>query len=148
MTWRYQTSASGMCMALAMFAVSGDQFDLDNTNRWQAAAYLKMANSIAATILRTGGGHDDGEDDARGLRRADLHFAQAQAAFSAHNYAAAFDHARRGYQRVLAAAEAAGMQVRASDHGWDLLPPLAVRKGTKRAYAFMNILTPNRRDPR
>lgn len=124
------------------------QFDLDNTNRWQAAAYLKMANSIAATILRSGHGDGEGDDNARGLRRADLDFAHAQAAFSAHDYAAAFDYARRGYQRVLAAAEEAGVQVRASDHGWDLLPPLGEHRDAKRAYAYMNILTPNRRDPR
>ena len=118
------------------------QFDLDNANRFQATAYMKVANAIAADVLQSRNARDGKKD----LRRADEEFATAQGAFSAHNYAAAFDHAKRGYEFVRAAAEEADVEVSASDHGWDLLPRSHDNDHAKRDYAYVDRLLGSRRN--
>ena len=87
------------------------QFDLDNHRRWQAAAYLRSANAIAAGVLGSRAGAGD-------LVHADRRFGRAQAALSAHEYELAERRAREGYGFVRQAARKARVAVPASDDGW------------------------------
>ena len=112
------------------------QFDLDNANRFQATAYMKLANAIAADVLAS----PNAKAGSRDLDRADRALADAQAAMAAHNYVATFDNAKRGYEYVRAAAAKAGVAVSASDHGWDVLPATHRKGPNKREYAYIDKL--------
>jgi hypothetical protein len=95
------------------------QFDIDNANRFRAAAYLRSANLIAARVLANPGAAAGADE----LTEADARFADAQAALSSHDYPALFDNARAGYNAVMAAAHAARVPVIRLDSGWDVLAP-------------------------
>ena len=117
------------------------QLDLDNANRVQATAYMKVANAIAADVLASATANKGFGD----LQRADTEFAAAQTAMAAHEYVGTFDHAKRGYEYVRSAAAKAGVGVNASDHGWDLLAPVHGGKSAKRDYAWKDPLAGTRR---
>ena len=69
------------------------QFDLDNHWRTTAAAYLINANAIAADVLAS----PDAAAGMAALGHADVEAGLAQAAFTSHDYAAAFDHAQAAF---------------------------------------------------
>jgi len=117
------------------------QFDLDNANRFQATAYMKVANAIAADVLASPAANKATGD----LQRADAEFAAAQAAMAAHDYVGTFDHAKLGYAYVRSAAAKAGVTVTASDHGWELLPPTHGGKSAQRDYAWKDPLSGSKR---
>ncbi len=95
------------------------QFDRDNAHRFQAAAYIISANAIAEDILK-----DPDRDKAMAdLEMADDGIGMAEEAMAAHNYAAAFNHARMAYRHVRDGAAKAGVVVQASQAGWYVLPP-------------------------
>lgn len=117
------------------------QFDLDNANRFQAAAYMKLGNAIAAQVLASPGAKAASAE----LKKADDAFAASQAAMAAHDYAATFDRAQLGYRWVRAAAAKAGVEVTASDRGWELLPPNPGKSHWKREYAYVDRLQGTKR---
>ncbi len=100
------------------------QFDLDNHWRTTAAAYLINTNAIAADVLKS----DDAAAGMAALRDADAAAGQAQAAFRAHDYAGAFDHAKAAFGFAKRAAHDAGVRVPIGQQGWYVLP--AVRSAT------------------
>jgi hypothetical protein len=112
------------------------QFDLDNANRFQATAYMKLANAIAADVLAS----PNAKAAERDLKRADEALGAAQAAMAAHNYVATFDNAKRAYESVRAGAAKAGVPVSASDHGWDVLPATHKKGPNKKTYAYVDKL--------
>jgi hypothetical protein len=125
------------------------QFDRDNHNRFQAAAYLINARAIVKQILAAKGT----SHVSRELAAAAVHFGLARAALHAHDYVATFDHARQGYTRVLAAAEEAGVPVVPSYNGWVVLPEVtdpAAAPSIKaaRSYSFQDRLDHRIRRPR
>jgi hypothetical protein len=94
------------------------QFDRDNTDRFQAAAYINNANALAKRILNS---------PKAGLAKAELteadgYYGEAKAALAAHDYAGAFDNARRAYEAVLSGAREAGVKVEASENGRTAVP--------------------------
>jgi hypothetical protein len=94
------------------------QFDQDNNDRFQAAAYLNNANSIAADIQaskKSGAAQTD-------LAAANRYATQAQAAIARHDYGATFQNARLAYESTLAGAQKAGIKVTASDDGRKAFP--------------------------
>ena len=107
--------------AMSYLPLSEDfsQFDLDNHRRWQAAAYLRSANAIAADVLVS----PRGAAGAGALVQADERLGQAQAALSAHDYVLTESRAREAYDFVRQAAEASRVDVPASDDGWYVVPP-------------------------
>jgi hypothetical protein len=127
------------------------QFDRDNANRFQATAYIKTANAIAADVLKSrhgddddrrgGGGGDDDDDGMANLRRADEEIGAAKAAMSAHDYVGTFDHAKRAYEFVRKAAAESGVKVTASTDGWNVLPPVKSKPHDKR-YAYVDKVGP------
>jgi hypothetical protein len=102
------------------------QFDRDNANRYQATAYIKTANAIAADVLKalTAQGRQQGDDGKGDLRRADAEIGAAKTAMAAHDYVGTFDHAKRAYEYVRKAAAENGVKVTASSDGWKVLPPV------------------------
>ena len=96
------------------------QFDLDNHWRTTAAAYLNNTNEIVADVLAS----NDAAQGMSALRKADEQAGLAVAAFGAHEYAEAFDHAQAAFEFAKSAAGRAGVQVRASSAGWFVLPPV------------------------
>jgi hypothetical protein len=110
------------------------QFDRDNANRFQAAAYVINANAIAEDVLastKAAAAQDE-------LAAADAEIGKAKQALAAHDYVGAFDHARRAYQLVRSGAGKAGVEVVASENGWTVQPPRNEVKGgpAKRDYSF------------
>jgi hypothetical protein len=110
------------------------QFDLDNNNRFKAAAFMKLANAIAADVLASSNWRA-GESD---LRRADDEFKAAQAAMAAHDYVAAYDRAKSGYLAVRTAAAKAGVAVSSSQIGWFVQPPFKGKGVNKKEYSFQD----------
>ncbi len=94
------------------------QFDRDNQNRFQAAAYLTNARAIVKEILARLGP----QQAARNLVAAALQFKLARVALQDHDYAATFDHARLGFERTRTAAEELGVPVAPGQNGWLVLP--------------------------
>ena len=89
------------------------QFDRDNTNRFQAAAYINNANILAERILdgpRAGRAKDE-------LEEADRYYGEARSALARHDYDATFDNARLAYESALDGATEAGVSVKASEDG-------------------------------
>jgi hypothetical protein len=101
------------------------QFDRDNHNRWQAAAYLTNARAIVKQILaskKPRHGSKEPTHVGKELAAAAVHFGLARVALHKHDYVGTFDQAGRGYERVLAAAAQAGVPVEPSYNGWVVLP--------------------------
>ena len=105
------------------------QFDRDNNNRFQAAAYLAQRaghreadprEQETQTRIQGALGHLD-----KDLAAAAVHFGLARVALQRHDYPATFNQAKRGYERVLAAAASAGVPVEPSYNGWVVLPEVA-----------------------
>ena len=94
------------------------QFDYDNHWRTTAGAYLVNANAIAADVVSSPGA----AAGMASLRVADVQTGLTEAAFAAHRYAAAFEHARRAFDAARAAAAAAGVPVVSSTNGWYVVP--------------------------
>ncbi len=107
------------------------QFDYDNHWRTVAAAYLINANAIAADVLKS---HSAGAGLAA-LNTADVQSGLTEAAFAAHRYGAAFDHAHRAFDAAVAAAHAAGVPVISSTNGWYVVPASAARTAVAGATA-------------
>jgi hypothetical protein len=116
------------------------QFDRDNHWRTTAAAYLINANAIAEDILASPGA-DQGMEQ---LGKADVEAGLAKASFDDHDYGAAFDHARRAFNFVKAAASDAGVRVPVGTRGWFVLPPVLdeVAGGDVAGYAFIDRIGP------
>jgi hypothetical protein len=95
------------------------QFDFDNRHRWQAAAFLQSANTVAAQVLTSRRAAQAGP----ALTQADAAFTAAQAALDAHDYPTAEAQASVGYWLVRQAADTARVTVTATDDGWRILPP-------------------------
>jgi hypothetical protein len=94
------------------------QFDRDNTDRFQAAAYINNANALAKRILNSPkAGQANSE-----LQAADRYYGEAKAALAAHDYAGTFHNARRAYEAVLNGAREAGVKVEASENGRTAVP--------------------------
>jgi hypothetical protein len=111
------------------------QFDRDNANRFQAAAYITNANAIAALILASPNASAAQAD----LKKADTAIGAAKRALAAHDYAAAFTSARDAYLVTRQGAAKAGVQVPASANGWFVLDPIRpAKKLSKRAYAYQD----------
>ena len=89
------------------------QFDRDNTDRFQAAAYINNANALAKRILSS---PKAGRAKSQ-LKAADGYYGQAKAALAAHDYGGTFDNAKRTYEAVLDGARSAGVKVEASNDG-------------------------------
>ena len=89
------------------------QFDRDNTDRFQAAAYINNANTLAEKIQASPGAAAASEE----LAAADAAYAEAKAAIAAHDYANTFDNAREAYEQALQGARDAGVEVTASNNG-------------------------------
>lgn len=83
------------------------QFDHDNMNRFQAAAYIEAANRLAAEALA-------GETPRRAmdeLRAADRKVGLTEAAFAGHRYRVAWARAQAAYRAAVQAATQAGVDV-------------------------------------
>lgn len=110
------------------------QFDRDNANRHQAAAYYINANVIAGKLLE--------RDPAANLSTADALLGQAKTALAAHDYVTTFDKTRAAYQDLRAKALASGVTVSvATSNGWTILPAVKPGNGKtvrKKQYAYVD----------
>jgi len=83
------------------------QFDLDNMDRFQTAAFIEGANRLAEEALSA-----DRPSRASGeLRRADDEIEDAEEEFADHDYRAAIRSAEQAYELALEGAEEAGVDV-------------------------------------
>ena len=89
------------------------QFDKDNTDRFQAAAYINNANALAAKIQASPNAAQAADE----LAAADAAYAEAKTSLAAHDYAGTFDNAREAYEQALQGARDAGVEVKASENG-------------------------------
>ncbi len=83
------------------------QFDLDNMDRFQTAAFIEGANRLAAAALAAdhpGRARDE-------LRSADRAIGAAEAAFAHHRYGLAHRLAKHAYELAMEGAEEAGVDV-------------------------------------
>ena len=94
------------------------QFDRDNTDRLQAAAYIKNANALAKKIQTD----PDAGQAAVDLADADESYGAAKKAIARHDYAATFENSREAYEHVLSGARKAGVHVGASNTGRTAMP--------------------------
>jgi len=85
------------------------QFDLDNMNRFQAAAFIEAANRLAEQALSA----DSPGRASDELRRADRAIGAAEDAFADHGYLSAIRSAEHAYELALEGAEEAGVDVEA-----------------------------------
>jgi hypothetical protein len=109
------------------------QFDLDNMNRYQAAAHIANANAIAADVLASPNAKAASAD----LRSADAEIGLAKTALANHDYEGAFAHAKSAYGYVRAGAAKAGVQVTAGNNGWSVKPTVKPGKGpNKKVYSY------------
>ena len=97
------------------------QFDRDNANRYQTAAYIINANHIAADIL----GSPNADAATVDLGNADAQIGYAKTALAQHEYRGAFDFAKAAYESVRAGAAKADVAVVASENGWFVQPPIS-----------------------
>jgi hypothetical protein len=111
------------------------QFDRDNANRYQTAAYILNANAIAAHVL----GSANAEAATVDLANADVRIGNAKTALEAHDYRGAFDFAKAAYESVRAGAAKAGVPVIASENGWFVQPPISQsRSRVARPYSYID----------
>ncbi len=89
------------------------QFDRDNTDRFQAAAYINNANALAEEILASDGAARAADE----LAEADTAYGRAKAALVEHDYRATFYNAKHAYEAALSGAREAGVTVEPSDDG-------------------------------
>jgi hypothetical protein len=89
------------------------QFDRDNTDRFQAAAYINNANALAQEIQAD----PDAALAAEELAAADAAYGRAKTSLDAHDYAATFTNAREAYEQTLQGARDAGIVVTAGENG-------------------------------
>ena len=89
------------------------QFDRDNTDRFQAAAYINNANALAERIQAD----PDAARASDELAAADAAYGRAKADLAAHDYAGVFDNSREAYEQTLQGANEAGVEVTASENG-------------------------------
>lgn len=94
------------------------QFDQDNNDRFQAAAYINNANAIAAQIQDSNKAGAAAAD----LAAADAFYERAKAAIADHDYLATFENARLAYESTLSGARKAGVKVTASEDGRTAYP--------------------------
>ena len=94
------------------------QFDRDNTDRFQAAAYINNANALTERIRKD----PDAGKAADDLAEADASYGAAKAAIAGHDYAATFKNSRAAYEHVLRGARDAGVPVRESNEGRTAIP--------------------------
>jgi hypothetical protein len=90
------------------------QFDRDNTDRFQAAAYINNANALAEEIETSPNPPVEAE---KKLALADAAYGEAKVALRAHDYATTFERAREAYEQALAGAREAGVKVEESENG-------------------------------
>ena len=83
------------------------QFDRDNMDRFQAAAFVEGANRLAAEALAA----DHPRRAFRELRQADRWIGRAEQVLAHHRYAAARGFARGAYLQALKGAEDAGVDI-------------------------------------
>jgi hypothetical protein len=110
------------------------QFDRDNFNRFEAAAYVTNTNAIAERVLASPNAAAGLGD----LATADSEIGLSAAAFAAHDYRGAFEHARLAYAAARRAATAAGVSIVVSDNGWTVLSPLKGKPAQKREYSHVD----------
>jgi hypothetical protein len=89
------------------------QFDRDNTDRFQAAAYINNANALARKIRND----PDANQAAAELAAADAAYGEAKAALARHDYTGTFEKARETYEHALQGAHDAGVPVKPSNKG-------------------------------
>jgi hypothetical protein len=89
------------------------QFDRDNTDRFQAAAYINNANALARKIQND----PDADQAADELAAADVAYGEAKTALARHDYAGTFGKAREAYEHALQGARDAGVPVKPSNNG-------------------------------
>jgi hypothetical protein len=94
------------------------QFDRDNTNRFQAAAYINNASALAKQIRRDPNANRAADD----LAAADKSYGAAKKAIARHDYPATFENARAAYEHALQGARDAGVPVEASNSGRTATP--------------------------
>jgi hypothetical protein len=94
------------------------QFDRDNTDRFQAAAYINNANALAKKIQNDPNAGRAADD----LAEADASYGAAKAAIARHDYAATFRNSRAAYEHTLRGAREAGVPVGASNSGRTAIP--------------------------
>ena len=111
------------------------QFDLDNHWRTTAASYLTSANAIAQLVLDS----DDPDAGMAALQDADVEAGLTKEAFAAHDYDAAFDHAKAAFGFAKTAAHDAGVPIPASSQGWFVLPPSSARIPTGDTPSYANV---------
>ena len=111
------------------------QFDQDNHWRTTAAEYLNNANVIAADVLAS----PHASAGMQALHKADEEAGLAQAAFRAHDYGAAFDHARAAFGSAKQAANDAGVRVPVSRRGWYVLPPVRPSVATDETPTYAHV---------
>jgi hypothetical protein len=94
-------------------------FDRDHMDRYQAAAYLRSTNAIAADVLES----PKAAAGIAELTHADRDAGATQARLAAHDYPAAFARARSAYLHARRAADQAAVEVPADDRTpWILRP--------------------------
>jgi hypothetical protein len=94
------------------------QFDRDNTDRFQAAAYINNANALANKIQNDPNAGRAADD----LAEADASYGAAKAAIARHDYVATFENSRAAYEHVLQDARDAGVPAGASNNGRTAIP--------------------------
>ena len=94
------------------------QFDRDNTDRFQAAAYINNANALAKKIQNDPNARRAADD----LAEADASYGAAKEAIARHDYAATFKNSRAAYEHVLRGARDAGVPVGSSNSGRTAIP--------------------------
>jgi hypothetical protein len=94
------------------------QFDRDNNDRFQAAAYINNANALAKKIQNDPNARRAADD----LAKADASYGAAKAAIARHDYAATFKNSRAAYEHTLKGARDAGVPVRESNNGRTAIP--------------------------
>jgi len=112
------------------------QFDRDNANRFQAAAYWIQSNTVAEMVLATPSCNAACAAD---LQNADNLLGQAKTAMANHDYVSTFDRASEAYGATRAAAVKAGVPIIASDNGWVVGEQQKNGKGkVKKGYAYID----------
>ena len=89
------------------------QFDRDNTDRFQAAAYINNANALAGKIQASPAVAQASDE----LAMADAAYGRAKADLAAHDYAGVFENSREAYEQTLEGANEAGVEVTAGENG-------------------------------
>jgi hypothetical protein len=120
------------------------QFDLDNNDRFKAAAFFRSANAIAEDVLAD----PDAGLAAGDLTSADGHLAASQTAVANHQYNTAYEQARLAFIDVKSGANKAGVPISASNAGWSVQPPFKGKGSKVRDYAARDRYGPRTRRTR